>query len=403
MDFDEGPEANHPIRSGKLNKKGVTIIELLIYIALFAIISLLVGRQFNSLINNYSSGKRITSQQTDTRDILGLMVREIRNTGLKVYFTGGASLTKNVKDKIIVTIGTDSSSFMHGNQKSGTYNDTLRFLKIRLDNSSNYKYTDTIRYYVTGTTLWRELRTTETPNYTNSVVAENVYALQFRYGVLAANDAVEPAFDLLPLVSPSSSTWGYSGTAPTFPSNTIQLAPASAVTGHYVYCSTSFKVYVNRKYLVTMLIDPSGNFPANLSSMEISFRGSNHTTMYGSETFKPYAVGDTMRITVPVTSDAAQAYAHLAYTTTSGGTLVIKGIEVRCSELGAYSWKDNPTAAEKRNVRAIKVLVLTRSSEKAGTKVSTNIAVADVSVPRSGEYTWRLFTETIETPNNGVF
>ena len=76
-----------------MNKKGVTFIELLIYIALLAIISLLIGRQFKLLIGNYSSGKRVTKLQTDSRDILGLMVREIRNTGVKTYFTGMTKTT----------------------------------------------------------------------------------------------------------------------------------------------------------------------------------------------------------------------------------------------------------------------------------------------------------------------
>jgi hypothetical protein len=397
----KGPETTHSGRSGKLNKKGVTIIELLIYLALFGILLMLIGRQFKGLIGNYSSNKHISKQQTDTRDILGLMVREIRNTGLKIYFSGGSgALTKNVQPGIIANI-TDSSSFTHGQQKANTYYDTLSIFKIRLNNSSNYTCTDTIKYYVNGTTLWRELKSTQTPKYTNSVVAENVYALQFQYGVIAANDLL---CGQLPLTTPSTSSWPVTGTpspSVSYGTNSITIAVTGAATGSLKY-KTNLSIAANRKYTVLLQIDPSGGFPQNLNWLQFSFKKKENDAILGSEKFMPYT--SDISITVPVHSNPqSTAYAVLDYSTTGAGTLVIKGFEVRCSELEAYSWKNNPAVADKRNVRAIKMFVLTRTSDKAGTKVSTPIVVGEVSVPRSGAYTWRLYTETVKIPNNGIF
>ena len=385
-----------------MNKKGVTFIELLIYIALLAIISLLIGRQFKLLIGNYSSGKRVTKLQTDSRDILGLMVREIRNMGMKSYFTGGSTLTKKIQTGITVS-GSDLSSFIHTQQSGGGYNDTLEFFKIQVDNFGDHDYTDTIQYYVDGTTLMRDLKSSANPKHTNSVVAENVYALQFQYGVLATN---EPVFDQSSLSSPGNS-WTHGGTpTPAYNSSDITLTFDGAKSGYLKYPKTNgtgFPISANRKYSVMLQIDPSGGFPKNLTSMEISFRNFSNTQTYGSETFKPYSAGATMTIIVPVHTGAEDAYAYLHYTSSGAGTLVVNGVEVRCTELGAYDWKNDPTVAEKVNVRAIRMYVLTRTRDKAASGVNTDIMVGEISVPRSGEYSYRLYTETIETPNNGIF
>ncbi|MBN1575671.1 MAG: hypothetical protein JW913_03915 [Chitinispirillaceae bacterium] len=382
-----------------MNKKGVTLFELLVYIGLFAIISLLIGRQFKLLINNYSSGKQTSRQQTDIRDVLGLMVREIRNMGLKTYFTGAGGMTKITKDGITVNETTDLSSFNHTQQGTGAYNDALEFFKIQVDDDGDYKRTETIKYYVEGTTLRRDFQTdVGFPKHTNSVVAENVYALQFQYGVLGADDLV---FDQDPLTTAS---WTHSGAATWTTANKSLTLGAGGGTGYLKYpkTGTAPSITANQKYSIFLTIEPSGGFPDNLNWLKFSFQNSGRTTTYGSEQFKPYP-GTTVSLTVAVTS-SLPAYAYLDYSATGAGTLVISGIEVHCSELGAYDWKDNPATAEKVNVRAIKMYVLTRTKGKATSSAEDkDIIVGEKTYTASGEYTWRLYTETIETPNNGIF
>jgi type II secretory pathway component PulJ len=390
-----------------LNKKGVTIIELLIYIVLFAIVALVISKQFKTLVNNFSSGKRVARQQTDTRDIMGLMVHDIRNTGLKIYFTGsGTSITKNTAPG--VTIGTnDNSSFVYTNVTSvGTdqpAGDILTFNKAVLTRTGDLDHVETIKYYLDGSTLKRTF--TQDNDATTSTVAENVWALQFQYGVSTVYSKVVPFSP-----APTSTTWPNttsSGTTVTaeYSSSGITL-PINGTSTGYLKCNlgSAIPVVANRKYDVTLQIDPSGGFPENLTSMAFSFRNANHGSPYGSETFKPCAAGAFINITVPVYTTAS-AYAYLDYTTSGAGALLVKGIEVQCPhfEGDAGYWKNDPTVEEKQNTSAIKVFVLTRSKTKTETSVSGDITMADVTFTRSGEYTWRLYTQTIEIPNNRVF
>jgi hypothetical protein len=85
------------------------------------------------------------------------------------------------------------------------------------------------------------------------------------------------------------------------------------------------------------------------------------------------------------------------------GSLLIRGIEATKVEDSSFTWSNDPSVADKRNVRAIRVFVLTRS-DKAETKSPASINLGEITfLPPAGEYTWRLNKETIEVPNNGMF
>jgi type II secretory pathway component PulJ len=387
-----------------LNRKGVTIVELLIYIVIFAIALFFIGKQMQNLIGNYSSNKRVVQQQTDARDILGLMIQDIRNTGLKTYLqTSGTSLLFKEAPGTIVGTGTpiDSSSFVH---KQGTPYDEITVYKIRLDNSGNYALTDTTRYYVEGTTLKRTYRSSASRPDSN-IVAQNVYALQFQYGVLAstASPINQPTLN-----SPSTTTWESGGSpSPTYSSTSISLSFSGTSSG-WLRCRTALSVTANQEYRVKFYSTTSGNFPQNLNWVQCAFMNSSRTQTYGSEKFKPWA--NPMEITLPVntSSSANGAYLCLDYSSSGDGSLLISGLEVTCTKIDNYNWTYAPTSGtdqltKKANVRAIRMYMLTRTADKAATKSSGTCTVGEVSVTTSGNYTWRLYTEMVETPNNGTF
>lgn len=370
-----------------MNKKGVTFIELLIYMALLTVISLLIGRLFNSLVDNYSSGRRVVKQQTDIRDIIDLMSREIRNTGLKTYLTGTGPFTMTIADDIIIEDNTDSSSFYHGQSSDDQYGDTLKIKKIVLDNNGDYVTSDTsLMYYLDGTTLKWELKTTAgSPSTINNVIAENVYALQFEYGILGSNVQL---FDENPI---TEYDWD-------LPDGNNPVDITGATTGAIKY-NSSYQVDKNQKYRVLLDITPSGGFPDALDYLSLAFVTGAGSDL-GSEKFLPHT--GTMEITVPIHTSGI-AYPTLEYKTTGSGSLTINGIEAHCTQQDTYTWSFNPDVPDKKFVRAIRVSVLTRSSGNTNSKSTGPITVGDVEVERTGEYTWRLYTELIETPNNGVF
>ena len=366
---------------------------------LFAIVSLIIGKQFKTLMNTYGAGKRIVRQQTDARDILGLMVREIRNTGLKIYFrSSGNTIIKDTASGTFIG-SSDQSSFVHRESKSGTYGDTLTVYMARLAGSGDSAGVDTVTYYLDGTALIRKLQSTD-GNYT-SIVAKNVVALQFQYGIygmgtLLFRDSVT-----------NINNWTLSnetGTAPTKSTGSPLVLTFTGAAKGYVKYNTMKAVVKNRKYSILLLIEASGGFPDALDSLRFEFAG--NSTLCGYEKFKP--LSGTQIITIR-NSFSETAEMRLRYGAGGAGTLTIKGVVAACAEDSAFTWVNrftgtNPdSTAYKMLVRAIRIHVLTRTSDKAGTKVSTNIQIANVSVPRSGEYTWRYYSELVEIPNNGRF
>jgi type II secretory pathway component PulJ len=382
-----------------LNQKGVTFIELCIYLVLFAIVSLLIGKQFKSLMNSYSAGKQIVRQQTDARDILGLMVREIRKTGLKVYFrTSNSSLIKDTASGTFVSIA-DPSSFKHFESRNNTYGDTLIIYMARLGTNGDSAGVDTITYYLDSTNLKRDLKNTGTN--TSSIVAKNVIALQFQYGIYGIGTSLFK--DSLT----SKDNWtlvNESGTAPSKSTTSPLKLTFTAAAKGYINYYTQKSVVKNRKYSILLQIESSGGFPDTLDSLRFEF--ANGSSLYGFEKFKP--VSGTQVITIR-DSVSGTADMRLRYGASGAGILSIKAVVATTAEDSAFTWVNrftggNPdSTAYKKHVRAIKIHVLTRTSGNAGTKVSSNIQVANVSVPRSGEYTWRHYTELVEVPNNGRF
>jgi type II secretory pathway component PulJ len=386
-----------------MNKKGVTLIELVIYIALLTIISLLIGKQFKRLIANFSGNKQVMRQQTEARGVLGLMIQEIRNTGSKVYLKkSGSTYTRKIAAGTIVS-STDSSSFVH---TQGDPYDELTIYKLQLDKDGDSVLTDTTRYYVSGTTLKREYMPSK-GFQTNSVVAENVYALQYHYGILASNTAI--ISNEIPLRTPLSSYWESGGSpTPAWGSTSVSVSCVAGNSGYLKY-KTPVTVAANEKYEITLKIRAAAGFPQNLGWAQVSFQNSNKTVEYGREQFKPSATLMKLTVAVHTASAVSGAYFYLDYSAAGTGVLTFSGIEVRNVQRNGYTWTYEPTAAtdpltDKINVRAIRMYLLTRTEERATTAAPGVITVGEVTVTPPGEsYAWRLYTETIETPNNGRF
>lgn len=385
-----------------MNKHGVTIIELLIYIILFAIVSLLIGKQFKGLIENYSANKNVVRQQTEARDVLGQMIQELRNTGLKVFVRkSGTAYSRRIAAKTFVGTGNpiDSSSIKH---TQGDPYDQLQVYKLQLNKDGDSLRTDSTRYYVSGTTLKRDYKPSSGTS-TSSVIAENVYALQFEYGVLASNDSFINNEN--PLRTPLATYWDHSGTATvSMNASTISLTCAAGNSGYLKY-KTGLTVTANRKYKVILTMSSSGGFPKNLDSMKISFQNFGKTVVYGSEKFKPWEGQLELTLGAHTSSAANGAYVFIEYAAAGSGLVLFSGIDIRVSQRAEYLWLTNLTnpATESRFVKAIRINMLTRSSGKTTAKTTGSLTVGEVTVNRTGDYIWRLYSETVEVPNNGVF
>ncbi|MCX7726374.1 MAG: hypothetical protein N2053_05950 [Chitinispirillaceae bacterium] len=372
----------------KFQEKGVTAVEVVIYISLFVLVSLFIARQFRSVTQNYASSKRVTRQMTETRDILSLMVRELRNMGLKTYLQqSGSTYTKMIAQKTFITDATDSSSFVH---TQGTPGDMIKFYKAVLNSSGGLSSVDSIVYYLNGTKLMR--------NHNNNIteVADNVYALQFEYGILGTS--VSTILNQNPITPGNWTLTNSSGTAPTKSGSTeLILTFKAAATGYLKYNST-VNVSSTQKVSATIIGSSSGGFPDNLDSLRLSIKSGS--TIRGSDIFRIYK--KDVKLVFPV-QKVSGGDVYLEYWTRGKGKLTIKSIVVKGEGDSSLVWTFNPATNQKRYVKAIKIYLLTRSKDKTSTKVSTPITVGEINVSRSGEYTWRLMTEIVPVPSNGVF
>jgi type II secretory pathway component PulJ len=372
------------------NRSGITLVEIMLYIVLFSFMALLFNKQMASFINQYTAGKSTAKQQLDARDIILILTSEIQGMGLKIYrVTGGWAIATGV-----TVSTTDLSSFVH---KQGDPNDTLTLYKAELDNNGNStNITDTIKYYVNGTSLTRNFKATG-GTATSGVVAENVYALQFLYGTNLTNTVL---FDQSTFTPASWALTNSSGTAPTRANGTNNTALTFSVTatGKLQY-SSSLAVTTNQKYLINLTIIPSGSFPKNLDSLNFTFRKVSDNSLVGSEKFLPQKTGNQLTL---ITNATGNVYASIDYYARGTGSINIQGISATCIELGSYTWMNNPTAiTDKQKIKAIRLQMLTRSDQETGVKNTGSVVIGDATVSTSGNYSWRAYDEIIETPNNG--
>ena len=68
-----------------MNSRGVTLVELIIYIVIAAIVVALMAVPFRKMVTSNKTERQESSLQTISRDALAVMSREIRNTGFKRY------------------------------------------------------------------------------------------------------------------------------------------------------------------------------------------------------------------------------------------------------------------------------------------------------------------------------
>ncbi len=364
-----------------MNRKGVTLIELLVYIVLFSVVSLFIGSQMKQLLRGYTSGRRISRLQSESRDVLAMLSREIRNTGLKTsLINSGANTLTTLTDPGVYL--PDSSSFVH---KEGDPGDSLTIYKLRLNDNGDKTGVDTIQYYLDGNILKRFAEGKHID------IAENVHALQFQYGVLAADSL------LLNQMALNLNDWNVPSGVNKSGSGSMRVTINSSSSGS-IKCSKGFKIAKAQRIRVRFQISASGNFPQNLDSIKCMIR--NSSTIIASESF--LANGSEMDIVLPVPS-ANSAFLCFDYWCSGAGELNISNVQVRRADLGEYIWENNPAVSKKKAVKAVKIFALVRSSGNAAAASDQNIALANIQVPVSGPYVWRVVKETVEILNNGTF
>jgi len=163
-----------------MNKKGVTLLELIVYMALAALVMVPIAMLMQNSSMTMARDSAHTNLRMSGRDILNIMYDDLKNTGFKLNprtFSEIYGITYAPNDK---------SSFM---PKDSSYYDglTVRMAKLHPDGAldtiaptNNSAAIYEIAYFLQGSNLIRAVSRSGDPQ-PEKILADNVAALQFQY------------------------------------------------------------------------------------------------------------------------------------------------------------------------------------------------------------------------------
>lgn len=370
-----------------MNSRGMSLVELVIYMVLASIIVALLAIPFRKMATSNVSEKQESSLQTNSRDALAVMSREIRNTGFKRYIVDASGTFNNaVIPKTYLT--TDSSSFI---LKQGKPSDTLTIYKATLDGSGySTGGVDSVKYYLTDSSLIRNANTVPTE------LANDVRALQFQLGRLSSDSL------LFRTDTFATADWDTNGVAatPTLDGNDLKISFKGAGTGTVTSKTKSYNISVASRLRFVFTLKNNSDVEKNIDSLKWSVIGSAGTEV-ASDYFKPGIT--TGKIIVVCKTPQTGAKVRFTAICKGAASLTIQLIEVRTADIGAFAWSDTVGVKDKKNVKALRIYTLQRSASKAESSISDSITIANVKIERTRKYAWRFLSETVEIPNNGLF
>jgi type II secretory pathway pseudopilin PulG len=169
-------------RRGVMDRKGMTLVELLVYIVLAALLlAPVIMLMQNSSVTMARDAGRVNLNMTG-RELLGIIYDDLKNTGFKLDgFTVKYEATYRYPEK--PEGERDSASFMPGNKVGGAdYYDTLTVLVGVLNSGGGWAGVDTVTYKVNGgRELVRRVNRQGSSGGRTVTLARNVAALKFRY------------------------------------------------------------------------------------------------------------------------------------------------------------------------------------------------------------------------------
>lgn len=369
-----------------MNSKGVTLVELILYVALTGIILALVLSPLSKMLKSASSQHQVSSLAGSSRDVISMLSREIKNTGFKRFVVAGNAYNSTVIPNTF--LAGDSSSFI---LRQGDPSDTLTIYKATIDNSGYCTGgVDSIKYYLSSDTLKRKLGKIETN------LAVDIYALQFMPGQ-SATDSLLFMADAFTI-----SQWGKTGVAAiTLSGNDLAVNYSGSGKGA-VTLATSNKFTINTASRIKLKYEITNgtNVVSNIDSLKWSIVNASGTAV-ASDYFKPG--NQSGSIILPIKNHMPVARVELGAVCKGAASLVVNKIEIRKIDLGNILWSDTIAEMKKKYVKAIKILVLQRSTNKADSYAGGEVDVANITVNCSGSFAWRLLNETVDISNNGLF
>ncbi len=378
--------------NGRLRAQaGVSAIETMIYI----VGSLLVVGMLASIMRNvnrgFMQGVQTVRMQKDAREAVNLMSREIRNAGLKqtFYETSPGNFLDTILTAAYLGAG-DSSSFSFSD--GGRY-DGLSFRQTVLDPNGKPLGVDTVQYSVDST---RSMLRRKLNNGRFEDFCPNVDGLQFQYGVYAVNNAAINERPIAP------GNWGTTGSAvSSFDGSALIVSLSSAGSGGVIQNAVAIDLASPKTYYCEIVSAGSEEFFANINSLDLVIFDNKGKILVTN----PFLPGHSplrrrLEFSVP---DAKGC--RLGFRMNAGGSAQLRITSVRFGELnlGAFSWKNAPSLLEKKCVRAVRILLMAKTTNPLSGQTGRDYTLANAVIPVSDRYMRRYYEEIVPVPNNGNF
>lgn len=370
---------------------GLSMVEVMVYISVSGIVLAILTLTLRNMNKGLVQGNRAVKLQQGGREALSIMARDIRNTGLKRALYRDASGA--VRDTLVARVANsaaDSASFLAA--ESGRY-DQITFRQIRLDGNDRPAGIDSVVYRVDAARQMLVRRENTGPFQD---LSPNVDALQFQYGLYALDAPVVAARP------PTAAGWTSSGAAGlVFSSTRMAMTLAGPGSGAARQVSGGFDVQQARTYRLEIITSADAAFFQNggrMSAQILNPAGAPIATV-------PFIPGlSQTRRRIELTAPTA-ANCRLAIGLTAAGPVSVRVVSVRFGPVdrGAYTWVNAPTAAERKWVRAVRIMLMAKAGG-AGSGVQTgSYAIGNAVVPIRDKQPRRYFEEEVPIVNNGVF
>ncbi|MGL1937269.1 MAG: prepilin-type N-terminal cleavage/methylation domain-containing protein [Fibrobacterales bacterium] len=385
-----------------MNSKGFTLIELMVYLFITAIIATLASRVFlDSVTFSKASRDKIDALQ-GVGEAFMYVVEDVERMGNKMNLAGGAMAVVDQTYINLLNIPNDSSSYILNNNSDNNNNanaqyDKLQFKTTIQNDDGLATHIESVTYGVLNGTLSRTIRQL---SLTGAVlvgskvmtIADNVSTFK-----------VDPGLNVNPvsLANPIFQTTGVQSGAITVDDNATQVLNANnatvAITGfsmntYLVDICPAAQLTAGRTYSLQMHTSFNSTFFQNFSKgtdkLAIRLVKNNNTLVPGTyiKSFYPGSGSAThQRIFTFIPSEDVVAKPQLYFTFTMPGLpadiqMTLSDVSFFESNTGSYSWQTNDIATDsKKYVKGFKILL--------------GVTIDGVT---------RQYSRIVATPNNGL-
>lgn len=372
-------------------QRGMTLLEILMYAGLSMLVIGLAMGGLGMVQKGVTHNQEWARMNGDEEEALMVMARDMRNMGLKhlLYQPAPGVLAETLLTKASYA-PLDSSSFRH---REGALYDTLIFVQSRLDASGSPVGVDTVSYRVNPVThtLMRA-----TPSKGSVEVCRRVEALQFEYGISGQVKTMAAEPTMVP------SHWTASNPAEiSFSGGALVVSKSGPGAVSAWDKNASFSTSPRNRYAFGLRAVADDAFIAAADSVQLMIC-SPGGSIVASEPIKVSATAFDFNVEIAVPDcNGCHAGVRVIQKGSGKGKLSIASFAFSEFSQGDVTWSPNPTLAEKKGVRSVRVFLLLGSDKPLAGISDQTLSLADIKLAFHDNRGRSLLDQTIPVPNNG--